>query len=148
MMRNQTGFTMIEMLAVMIILGILAVVVLPKFADLRGDAYLSAVSGMAGAFGTAASVNDSSCTATNHVVTVGAAIKVSKCSDLSPLIKPPVTLTTASGAGCNTANSYCLAADNAVPTNGSQQSCTLRYMPGAVGTTAYSATYVVIGACN
>ncbi|GAA5218991.1 type II secretion system protein [Corallincola platygyrae] len=45
-MRNQKGFTLIELVVVIIILGILAVTAAPKFIDLQGDARASTIQGM------------------------------------------------------------------------------------------------------
>jgi MSHA pilin protein MshA len=44
-MKNQKGFTLIELVVVIIILGILAVVALPKFINLQGDARVSTLAG-------------------------------------------------------------------------------------------------------
>jgi prepilin-type N-terminal cleavage/methylation domain-containing protein len=41
-MRNEKGFTLIEIIAVLVILGILAAVAVPKYLDLMGQARISA----------------------------------------------------------------------------------------------------------
>ncbi|MGS0674974.1 type II secretion system protein [Shewanella sp. 125m-1] len=48
-MQKQNGFTLIELVVVIIILGILAVTAAPKFINLQTDARQSALQGMKGA---------------------------------------------------------------------------------------------------
>lgn len=48
MNKKQQGFTLIELIIVIVILGILAVTASPKFLDLQGDANASAVQGVDG----------------------------------------------------------------------------------------------------
>ncbi len=48
-MRRQQGFTLIELVVVIIILGILAVTAAPKFINLQSDARASALQGLKGA---------------------------------------------------------------------------------------------------
>jgi len=57
MKQNQRGFTLIELVMVIVILGVLAAVAIPKFVDLKGDAQAAAVQGVAGGISSASSVN-------------------------------------------------------------------------------------------
>jgi len=43
--RNQKGFTLIEIIAVLVILGILAAIAIPKYLDMRREAVVKAAAG-------------------------------------------------------------------------------------------------------
>ena len=55
-MKKLAGFTLIEMVIVVVILGFLAVTAIPKFLDLTDQAKQANIEGMAGGFATAVSL--------------------------------------------------------------------------------------------
>ncbi len=55
-MKRSAGFTLIELIIVIVILGILAVTAAPKFMNMRGDARKSVLNGMSASIKTAANL--------------------------------------------------------------------------------------------
>lgn len=55
-MKRQGGFTLIELVVVIVILGILAVTAAPRFLNLQNDARKSAIAGLAGAMNGGAGI--------------------------------------------------------------------------------------------
>ena len=71
MKNQQSGFTLIELIMVIVILGILAAFALPKFADLSGDARASSLNGALGSVRSASAIVHSTALARNQTGTAG-----------------------------------------------------------------------------
>lgn len=57
MKQAQRGFTLIELVMVIVILGVLAAVAVPKFVNLKSDAQAAALAGVTGGITSASAVN-------------------------------------------------------------------------------------------
>jgi len=86
MIKQQSGFTLIELIMVIVVLGALAVTALPRYVDLQAEADTGATEGVAGALSAVSAINFADCTANPASATCLSGAAMNDCDDIGATV--------------------------------------------------------------
>lgn len=148
MKANQEGFTLVELIVVIVILGILAATALPRFINVTSEARTASVQGFAGGVRSAVGVVQARFYATGSSGATSATMADGTTVDVNSAGVPAGTATgignaiggCAAGAGaCSGFTATFGTPTTFQPTNGGSATCQVSYAP-ATGTVTVTTT--------
>ena len=145
MQKRQAGFTLIELVIVIVILGILAAAALPRFSDLSTDARVAAINGLAGSIRAAAGIAKSTqlakgLTSAQDVTLDGTLVQMQAGYPMAETISAALTDTAGFVVALQAPNG------SVTFTLGGRANCLVNYTEGVVATGAiYVLTSVLTG---
>jgi len=144
-MRKQKGFTLIELIIVMVILGILAAFAIPRFFDFGSSARKASINSLLGSVNSASSIGHAAALANNQTATTATTITMDNtavtfingypdgsATGIGAAVNAPTTTSTTPAAG-----QYTFAAGNATTpaTWTIQANCLVSYTQAGVNGT-------------